>query len=305
MNLLWHNCDYRSAALKIPQDSSDISLVWRLHAAYSFFLWRYVMFKKLSFRATSLIVALVLALGSAVTAFATVITVDGNPSEWPGYPSCTIGNSGCALAANDGDEVAVPDDNDINTFWVTNSSSDMYFYFDTIATTSFASGEFVRICLDIPSQSSGVSGIGGCTTLTEVDRLILILSSGVRVADCSAVNCNDNFAVFGSGTPGSVATNGVNTEVGVTLSSLGLTHTDDGSTLSSVIFFDNNGSPADDNIPNSGTLGIPVGTGSPTAITLNSMSAASGTPYLPLALAGAAFVLVAGAGLALRKRYMA
>ncbi|HEB64601.1 MAG TPA: hypothetical protein ENJ02_03565 [Chloroflexi bacterium] len=43
----------------------------------------------------------------------------------------------------------------------------------------------------------------------------------------------------------------------------------------------------------------------PTAITLDDMSAASGTPYLPLALAGAAFVLVAGAGLVLRKRYLA
>ena len=43
---------------------------------------------------------------------------------------------------------------------------------------------------------------------------------------------------------------------------------------------------------------------SPTAITLSQMSATSGAPHLPLALAGAVFVLV-GAGLALRKRSLA
>ncbi len=44
---------------------------------------------------------------------------------------------------------------------------------------------------------------------------------------------------------------------------------------------------------------------SPTAITLDALSAQSGSLNLPLALAGAAFVLFAGAGIALRKRFSA
>ncbi len=44
---------------------------------------------------------------------------------------------------------------------------------------------------------------------------------------------------------------------------------------------------------------------SPTAVTLDSLKAVSGAPSLPLALAGAALLLLAGAGLVLRKRNLA
>ncbi|NUM48935.1 MAG: hypothetical protein HUU38_29875 [Anaerolineales bacterium] len=234
-------------------------------------------------------------------AFATTITVDGNPVDWPGHSSCTAGNSGCSFVTNDPNEVApddVPDDNDIAEVWATNDTSNLFFRFDTYAATSFSSGEFVRICLDIPGQGPGVGSIGGCGGLL-TDRLILIVSGIVRVADCNLINCNDNFTVFINGTPGTVAVSGVVTEISATTSSLGITSADDGSIIDTVLYFDNNGLPADDNIPDSGSVGVEIGTGSPTAITLESLSARNINNMVAIGVAG---VLVLGGAIILLRR---
>lgn len=242
-------------------------------------------------------VSLLMGLLMVGVALATTITVDGNPADWPGHPSCTAGDPGCSFLTSDPDEATVPDANDIVEVWVTNSPSDVYFRLDTVTSTSFASGQFVRICMDMPSQGPGVA-VNGCPGLS-TDRMILLLSAGARVADCNALNCNDNFTIFFSGAVASVSTLTTVTEVGATITSLGLTSLDDGDTITTMIYFDNNNSPPDDNIPDSGTLTWTVGTGSPTAITLTDLTA---TPGANAALVGAAGLVLLGTAFLLFRR---
>ncbi len=257
------------------------------------------MFKKMSFRATSLIVALVLALGSAVTAFAITIVVDGDQEAvW------TTGSGGQTpghMTTQDPNESAIVDSQDIKDVYWTNDSTNFYLMLQTYATpslTGFPTATDVYFCIDTDNNPGTGGSYTNCNNMTGIDRTINIhATSSVTVYDGS-------FNPVGSGTLGynTSATTPV-IEVSVPLSTMGFNTATCTQNMAMAIFFDNGTTQADDNTPDTGTLS--VGCGSPTAITLSDMSAASGTPYLPLALAGAAFVLVAGAGLVLRKRYMA
>lgn len=213
------------------------------------------------------------------TAVAATITIDGDPTDWPGHPSCTIGNSGCALEQTDADEsssTTLPAGNDIREVWVTNDPSNVFFRVDTEANTVYSNGEFVRICLDIPNQGPGQSNIGGCSGF-DTDRLVLIQNRGSGVQgflyDCNSVDCNNLFAsTTGNGT---ASTSSGVTEVEVALSDLGLGGADDGDMISTILYFDNNANPPDDNVPNSGSFGWQIGTNSPTMITLDDVTAES------------------------------
>lgn len=251
------------------------------------------------FSKLALVLALVLAAVVSGVVLATVITVDGDPSDWPGHASCTAGNPGCAFLIGDSDENDVPDDNDIDEIWVTNSASDVYFRFDTVLSTNFVDGEFVRICMDIPNQGPGAS-VGGCDGLN-TDRVILVYSGGAVAADCNSINCSDNFSVVTSGTSGSASTSGSVTEVSASIGSLGLSSADDGDTLDTVVYFDNNALPPDDNIPDTGTVGWVVGTGSPTAVTFSSIDAGPALAS-PIAVGLVVAAVLGGAGLFIWKR---
>ncbi|GAB4532830.1 MAG: hypothetical protein Fur0018_21690 [Anaerolineales bacterium] len=255
------------------------------------------MFKKLSFRATSLIVALVLALGSAVTAFAITIVVDGNQDAvW------TTGSGGQTPGSGmDPDESSITNNVDISVVRWTNDSTNMYFEIETYANPPrLGLAPFLTqlyICIDSDNNLSTGSAYSNCNG-SGFDRYIYVLGNiQVQVQD-------QTFTQIGTGTLGynaSAATPVI--EISVALSDLGFGPGNCPATIPVAVYYDNGSSDPDDHTPDVGTMNI--GCGSPTAITLSTLSAASGTPYLPLALAGAAFVLVAGAGLALRKRYMA
>jgi hypothetical protein len=236
-----------------------------------------------------LLVILLLGILTSVV-YAANITVDGDPSDWPGNPGCTILDPGCSQLANDPDESAstsMPAGTDVRTVWGTNSTTHLFARFDTEATTvNFSGGEFVRLCLDIVAQGPGQTDVGGCSGFN-TDRLLWVTDFGsgpeVRAYNCNAVNCNSPFAAS-TGT-GTFSQSGVVNELSIVFSALGLSSTDDGSTMNMVVYFDNNGLPQDDNIPDSGTLPWPIGSGSPTAITLNNLNTTSSQAALPIALA--------------------
>lgn len=248
-------------------------------------------------RILALFALIFVSLGWTSLALATTIAVDGNPVDWPGNPTCTINAVGCSLIANDVNEAGVPDSLDIQTVWATNSETMAFFRYDTYAATSYIGGEFVRICLGIPGQS-GDDAVGGCAGLP-TDRLIVITDFGsgleARVFDCNVVNCASPFA-----TPiatGSFVNVGSVNEIGVPLTALGITDVHDGDNISVITYADNNALPPDDNIPDSGIISWPIGTGSPTAITLSSLNASGAAPLSSQSLAWAGFALVAVGGL--------
>lgn len=249
-------------------------------------------------RILALFALVLVSLGWTSRALAANITIDGNPADWPGNPTCTINAAGCSLIANDVNEAGVPDSLDIQTVWATNSATTAFFRFDTFANTSYAAGEFVRICLGIPGQS-GDDTVGGCAGLP-TDRLVVITDFGsgleARIFNCNVVNCASPFA-----TP--VATGvfvnvGTVNEISVPLTALGITGVNDGDNISVITYADNNALPPDDNIPDSGIINWPIGTSSPTAITLSSLNATTAASALSgQGLAWAGFALVAAGGL--------
>lgn len=258
---------------------------------------------------STVLLAVILVLLFGGTAVAATITVDGDPTDWPGHPSCTIGNSGCSLEANDPEEsssTAMPSNIDIREFWGTNDTSNVYFRYDTVTnTTNHGGGEFVRICMDVPNQGPGQSNVGGCTTIN-VDRLVVIRDFGAgleaRTFDCNSINCNTASALNSEGVGTFAQSNTVN-EVSVALTDLGIDSADDGDTLDLVVFFDNNGLPPDDSVPDSGTIPFQIGSNSPTAISLQSVSAATTSNSIPVtATIGGLLLCVFGAGAILVRR---
>ncbi len=255
------------------------------------------MFKKLSFRVTSLIVALVLALGSAVTVFAITITVDGTrESAWDGSGGQTPG------AQTDPNEGTVNDDVDIARVQWTNDTSNMYYLFEVQAPpVSTNTNTWQLICLDTDNNSSTGSDAtskyyDNCNNQVGFDRFI----HRYNYRGTWLVDVEDETGTYisgGDGTQGSGTVLEISAPVSVLFggSCVGEMRT--------VFYFDGASTAADDNTPDSGVM--TTNCGSPTAITLDSMHAASGALSLPLALAGAAFVLIAGAGLVLRKRNLA
>ncbi len=255
------------------------------------------MTKKYSFRALSLAVAFLLALGSAVTAFAITIVIDGDQDAvW------TTGSGGQTPGSTtDPNESTITDGRDIAAVYWTNDTTNFYLMMQTQAAPSLGNGftpTNIYFCLDIDNNTATGSSYANCNSMAGIDRYILIGNSNAPVVYDSAQT------QIGTGTLGyntAAATPVI--EVSVALSDLGLTPATCTQTIPMVVYFDNGTTEPDDNTPDSGTINI--GCGAPTAITLDSLSAQSGESALPLVLAATAFVLVAGAGLTLRKRYMA
>ncbi len=257
------------------------------------------MTKKYSFRALSLAVAFLLALGSAVTAFAITIVIDGDQDAvW------TTGSGGQTpghLTTVDPNESGITDSRDIMDVYWTNDTTNFYLMLQTYATpdlAGFPTATDVYFCIDTDNNPATGASYANCNGMTGIDRIIQVNATN------NPTVYDGTFSVVGTGTLGynPSATTPV-IEVSVPLSTMGFTTATCTQTMPMAIFFDNGTTEPDDNTPDSGTVN--VGCGSPTAITLSSLDAQSGAASLPLVLAATAFVLVAGAGLTLRKRYMA
>ncbi len=218
--------------------------------------------------------------------FAATITIDGDPSDWPGTEDCTIGAAGCPRVAGDPDETGVgdiPNQWDIENVYMTNNATTLFWRFDTYSDTNHNISTEIFICMDTDALTTTGGSISQCdgapsTSMDGVDYvldiyrgnpLVDLLScpdTGTTIADCSVVTTATV----------SVASSSSTTEVSVLLSDLDINSTTcdpQPCDITASVYFDNGDTPPDDNVPDSGQFTPTVGGGSPTAITLRSVSA--------------------------------
>lgn len=249
----------------------------------------------MKFPKLALLLGVSLALVISGVVLATIITVDGDPSDWPAG----------ALLTTDPNEALVPDEGDIKDVYATNSGpatiGSAYFMLQSYGVPmEFDLGDTLYICVDTDNSDVTGATLGGggfptsCTDAEGgIDRVIEIYRDQFgTLYSCDNSGCS---TVLGGVPSWSFNAANATIEVSVLLSDLGITALQDGQTLPVVFYYDTD-DLNDDNVPDSGSLGWPVGTGSPTAITLSSLNAHSGVA-MPTAFALIAATLAGGAGL--------
>ncbi|MGC9399701.1 MAG: hypothetical protein ACP5HM_11260 [Anaerolineae bacterium] len=247
----------------------------------------------------ALLLAVSLALVVSGVVLATVITVDGDPSDWP---------SGARLTT-DPDEANVSNEWDIEDVYATNSgpasTGKAFFMVQSYGTPmEFDFADYLFICVDTDADNTTGAQVGttgspnACTTAREgIDSFIRIAENAYGVLyTCNTSSCS----AVGSTPVWSFNASDGTIEVEETLANLGITADQDGATLPLVFYYDND-SLYDDNIPDTGYLEWKVGTGSPTAVTLSAIDAGPALASLP-ALALVVAAVAGGAGLFLWKR---
>ncbi len=283
-----------------------------------------------------LLVALML-VGVTAVAYALVAVVDGDDTgDWGTNPTtCTIGNAGCSRIVDDGvarDVTPVTDYYDIKSIFMTNDDTYLYFRIDFWGSSTsltedtwFATGggttPELNICIDIdnndttgPAVNSGICD--GDETMAGTDRRIRIMPSLVTFGqplNPEVHTCTNAFCVnqTGSGTIGYDSafvlggdTDAI-TEVRVPLADLGISGPTcpGGGAQPCIIelgfYYDNGTAPQDDSIPDVGFITGEVGSGSPTAVSLQNVSASGQSAVLPFAL-GAFGLIVVGTGLVIK-----
>jgi hypothetical protein len=234
------------------------------------------------------LVILLLGVFTSVV-YAATITIDGDPSDWPGTSTCTIGTSGCPRVANDLDEASIPNQSDIENVYLTNNSTTLFIRFDTYSNTSYATGvsgtPLALVCLDTDNSTATGATLSQCANMSGVDYAIRINGNNndptITFFDCTSGSCGT-----GSATTLVEFQNTV-TELSILLSDIGINSTTcnpQPCTMRMNVFFDNQDTPPDDNVPDSGTVNVQVGGGSPTAITLNNLNSTSPQGALPVVL---------------------
>lgn len=230
----------------------------------------------------------------ASTVWATTITVDGDPSDWPSS----------AGTQTDGNEAQINDNVDIQTFRWTNDKTYMYFLIDTFNTLSTNPNVWALICLDTDNSDSTGSDdtnpfYDNCNRQKGFERfvrwinflgtwyVVILDSNGTTVISSSTngdgrgtdlelrANLTD---LFGAGQcPGQIGT---------------------------VVYFDGGDTNPDDNVPNTGTFEIKCGP--PTAVTLETFTGtavgAGGSGLLPVGLLAVAVLGLLTAGAAVWRR---
>ena len=261
------------------------------------------------FPRVSMFLALFLALAMVSVVFATVITVDGDPSDWPGANDCTIMADGCPRVANDPYDVEYQSTNypewDVENVYVTNDTSNLYWRMDTYSDTQLSGSAFVYICMDTDQDTSTGGEVSQCdgtpaTNMLGVDYVLELRQSGpthtAYLYQCS--NGDTSFADCSYSSAGAAAVMTNTVEASVSLSDIGV---DTNRAISIGTYFDNADNPTDDNIPDAGQIAVLIGEGSPTAITLSAIDAGPALAGLP-AFAMVIAAVVGGAGLFIWKR---
>jgi hypothetical protein len=246
-----------------------------------------------------LMVVMALVMVTAV-AYALTITIDGDPTDWPGS----------SLLTDDGLEADVEDRWDIRGVYATNdgpaASGNAFFMLQTEIAMEFNGGDFLYICIDSDNddtngeQSGGAGFPSACTgAINGIDRVIRVSENdpfASRIYNCSTGSC------VSAGMSPTFSFNSANRtiEVSETLSNLGITAAVDGECLPLMFYYDND-SVFDDIIPNGTSLCMPVGTGSPTAVTLQDINASGQSAVLPFVL-GAFGLIVVSTGLVINRK---
>jgi len=173
------------------------------------------------------VAAMVLISVGSPSSEAITISVDGSPGDW----------GAMAPLASDPEETDIPADYNLESFYVTNNLTEMFFRLDVYGTPTLAGDNnpfnpaFYQVYLDTDqNRNTGTSykGIG-------VDRIVKYDYSGVTISDAAGT-------VLGSGSGAQDST----TEISASLADLGLTTS---TNVSMFAYLDNGGSPPEDLIP--------------------------------------------------------
>lgn len=223
-----------------------------------------------------LLVMAVLVGGTAV-AYAITITIDGvRETAWDGGGSQSDPNEG--TITNDGV--------DLQTVQWTNDTSKFYFLFQTYVDvtwdlTGFTDAELI-LCVNSDNDTSTGTNLPGQCIGSGYERYVRIIGP------------TPTASVFDSaGAPIAATTNvafdGTIVEFSIDLVSLGLNSGNCGPMLVGV-YFDGQTQDPDDNVLD--TSDVPITCGSPTAVTLQNISAAGQSVVLPFALSGLVLIIV-------------
>lgn len=232
--------------------------------------------KTLRFLSSALLALALLVLAIGV-AYAYVITVDGNGSEWQAG----------SLITTDGDEGTITDSWDFKDIYHTTDNTYMYWRFDSYSNSEWASvginARYVQICMNVDNNTGTGSTIGNCNNMQGVDRILQVY--GPKSGNNLNVVLYDGSWNVISATGLLAANQGSVNEARVQLSDLGINPNCSSSyTMPWAMYWDNQVTDPDDNVPNAGTLTANINC--PTAVTVSSMNAKADAPMLPFAAAG-------------------
>jgi hypothetical protein len=279
------------------------------------------MLRKLGFAGITALVASLLVAGIAL---ALQITVDGAINDWT-----FSGDPLAAQVATDADEQGppvtsdIPNRWDVSTLYFTNDSANVYFRWDTYANTTYL-GTFQLLCIDIDPNASPATGgtIAQCSNQTGIDYIFYRVAGTNNLLQCdnTAIQWQDCADVTGTSVL-AFGFSGTHTEVSIRLADIGYTtlplgtgncpnsSTGQPCPMHIALYFDNGGTPPDDNVPDAGDLTVQVGCAaggtpcSPTAITLNSLQAQPTTsPVVLVALVGVSALALIGVVFVARRR---
>jgi len=225
----------------------------------------------------SALLALALVMLAIGVAYAYVITVDGLGSDW----------LTSSVVATDGNETGISDTWDFGDIYHTTDNTYMYWRFDSITNTDWSnvglSHRYVQICMNVDNSTVTGSTIGNCNNMAGVDRIMHI--TGPKTGNSLNVALYDGSWGALSATNLAAANQGSVNEARVQLSDLGINPNCSTSySMPWAMYWDNQTTDPDDNVPNSGTLTVTINC--PTAVTVSSMSAKADAPMLPFAAAG-------------------
>jgi hypothetical protein len=264
---------------------------------------RLVRFPKLA-----LLVGVLFTLVISGVVFATTIGIDGVVTDWPGddsgshtlgSDSCTIGANGCALVVSDPDEAyavgppvtGTQNKYDVEQVWFTNDDTNAYLRVDFWENVSLISppigSNTLKFCIDEDNDIGTGAAISGCGDVGAECVVEFTNNSSVTVYDIEGAGSSS----------GSFSVSGRFIELSFPVNACNFTN----ATYALEVYFDNGDEDADDNIPNSGTVPLEVGSGSPTAVTLSAIDAGpalAGWPAFALVVA----MVAGGAGLFVWKR---
>lgn len=239
----------------------------------------------------ALILGTALALIVYGFALATIITVDGNPAEWP--VAALVAQTTTNIGA------AAPQEIAIQQVYFTNDTSKVYFRLETAATTDWSQAGLMAICLG--SEAAADVVFGPCTS-----DFTLILDNMLG----SATLVDNSAAPAATSTGIEVAVDGTTTEISILLANLNITAANCGAgcTITSKIVVDaaiSDGNLGVDYTDTAFGSALPVGSTSPTTLNVLSFTAQvsaleNQTNWLPVwILAGLAGIIL---GMYLLKR---
>lgn len=241
---------------------------------------------------SSALLALALLVFAIGVAYAYVITVDGNGSDWLESSKITT----------DVNETDISDTWDFKDVYHTTDNTYMYWRFDSYDNTNWANvginPRYVQICMNTDNNTSTGSTIGNCNNMQGVDRILQVY--GPKSGNNLNVVLYDGSWTLLSASNLAAANQGSVNEARVQLSDLGINPNCSSSYLMPwAMYWDNQMTEADDNVPNSGTLTANINC--PTAVTVSSMNAKADAPVFPFVAAGLLGVSALGLFVASRR----